>query len=263
MKNNIFNKPLMAENPESVFVENEKLKTMENAPRARRINRQILKMDDEKDTQKESAFKISPPKGKANNFMAAFEPEISFKDKKQTDLPDQEELKTVQKATASDYHIRMRFKVKDGEISVADIIKVKGDFVNENQLNAHGGFVYEVSKRNKQLQTGVIPDAGVRRGFPHPNPKNTEEQGHSVAVADEFDFNIKLPVKQVTAASLKSFKVDLYRAKAGIDNEFVASNISLKEQFGEKLRKVASFKTIKLSEMPSATRKRFESALKR
>ncbi len=255
----IFNKLKMGGEAKKSIVINPKLKLMGDVTsKSLKFRSKVGLMDEVKKTDGLTLTMSKKLKIGKSLHMDTFS-ETSTAARTLEKYPEQEVIKTPEVIDVP-HHIQLRMKVRNGVVTVVGARKVDGGFVKETNLHLNEGLVYEVTKGTKRLQFGVIPDFGVRRSFPNPNPKNEAEKGHSISVSHEIDFNVRVLPNDVSLASLKSLKVDLYRAKSAISSQL--TNETLDKQFDVKLRKMASLQRIDIAKLPKTLQNSFQKALK-
>jgi hypothetical protein len=259
MKSRMFNALKMDSQAKKPIVQNSRLRLMSTkASRPRRIKRKIVLMENVNKADGLSLAITSKLKRGRRLHMDAFTGVKNLKLPKT--FAAQEELKTKEILNVA-HHIQLRMKVINGNVEVVGARKVDGGFVKESKLHLNEGLVYEITKGRRRLQFGVIPDFGEERGFPSPNPKNEAEKGHAVSQLKEFDFNVRVLPNDLSLATLKAVKVNLYRAKSAISSIKV-TDVSLEKQFAGKLRKMASMQRITITKLPKALQNNFKKALK-
>lgn len=224
------------------IVEDPNLPTMADEPRRpRRIGGKLLHMPEEP----------SPPGGKANRMKPVPKKRPKPRGHKGA-LPDQVEKKPVARRDAAaegDAYVRMRVRVEGGEMSVQGMKTVEGPLIAHEDL--HGDLAYEVTVGGRRVSSGAIPDAGVNRSFPHPDPVPGQE-GHHLAPAVAHEFVARVPSKAISLSSLPRTNVTLFRVKEGPLPKTEGTE-RLSQHFAKELREVAELRGIRLETLPKST----------
>ena len=159
--------------------------------------------------------------------------------------PDQAEPNGRKRETAQQPagYVRLRLRVRDGDIEVVGAKAVEGPLV-ESKLQ--GALAYEATLGKKRVAAGAIPDVGERRSFPDPNGKG-EMRGHHVEQLRTYEVNVRVPKEQVSAAALPRLEIALYRMKEELPEtrpDMLGAG-PIGEQFDRELREVGRMKGIK------------------
>ncbi len=229
-----------AKDPEPV-VEDPNLPAMTDKPgRPRRIGGKLLHMPEEP----------SPPGGKANRMKPV--PKKQPKPRgRRGELPDQVEKKPAAARAAAaegDAYVRMRVRVEDGEMSVQSMKTVEGPLIAHEDL--HGDLAYEVTVGKKRVASAAVPDAGVNRSFPHPDPAPGQEGHHETPTA-AHEFVARVPREAISLSSLPRTNVTLFRVKEG-PLPRVEGPARLAQHFDKELREVAELRGIRLETLPKS-----------
>lgn len=170
-------------------------------------------------------------------------------------LPEMEPAK----AKAAERYLRMRVRVRGDQVEVVGAWSVDGPLVSPEKL--HAGLAYEVAVGDKQVAMGSIPDAGVRRSFPPPEPGG-EMKGHHIEELPSYEFPVRIPQQDVSARSFPMMRITVYRIKGEVPEEPV-SGAPLARQYAETLRPVAELKGIRLKDLPDDVQEQLKKALER
>jgi hypothetical protein len=224
-------------------VEDPSLPTMTDKPqRPRRIGGKVLQMPEEP----------SPPRGKANRMKPVPKKPPKKPRGRRGELPDQVAKKTTAQrgvaAEEGDAYVRMRVRVEDGEMSVRSMKTVEGPLIAHEDL--HGDLAYEVTVGKKRVASGAIPDVGVNRSFPHPDPVPGQE-GHHLAPSAAHEFIARVPREAISLSSLPRTNVTLFRVKEG-PLPSVEGPERLVAHFDKELREVAELRGIRLEALPKS-----------
>lgn len=224
-------------------VEDPSLPTMTDKPRRpRRIGGKLLHMPEEP----------SPPGGKANRMKPLPKKRPKSRGRRE-EFPDQVEKKPAARGEAvaeGDAYVRMRVRVEDGEMSVRSMQTVEGPLIPHEDL--HGDLAYEVTVSGKRVSSGAIPDTGVNRSFPHPDPAPGQEGHHETPTA-AHEFIARVPRKAISLSSLPRTNVTLFRVKEG-PLPMAAGTERLTQHFDKELREVAELRGIRLETLPESVR---------
>ena len=140
-------------------------------------------------------------------------------------------------------YVRLRLRVRDGEMDVVGAKAVEGPLV-ESKLQ--GALAYEATVGKKRVAAGAVPDIGERRSFADPKGKG-ELRGHHVEQLPSYEVAVRVPKDQVSAAALPRLEIALYRVKEELPETrtdmLPAGPIG--EQFDRELREVGRLKGIK------------------
>jgi len=151
----------------------------------------------------------------------------------------------------------MRVRLEGGELSVQDIRRVDGPLVAHEELQ--GDLAYEVTVVGRRVASGSIPDVGIARAFPHPEPAPGME-GHKFVPALTHDVIVRVPSDAISLKALPRVDVAVYRVKEGplpkTDDEQ-----PLSARFTKELREVARLRGIDLAALPPDARAEARRAL--
>jgi hypothetical protein len=200
----------------------------EKPPRPRSIEGKVLRMAAE------------PPadRGKANR-MAPFTKAIRTAAPKT--LAEQKEGPATREVTEDGPgYVRLRLRVRDGEISVLSAKSVEGPLVDGK---LQGALAYEVTLGQKRVAAGAIPDVGEQRSYPVPKGRG-EQAGHFVTRLDSYEVNVRVPKDRVSVAALSRLEVALYRVKEELPivHAHELRDISIGTQFDRHVREVGRLK---------------------
>jgi hypothetical protein len=140
-------------------------------------------------------------------------------------------------------YVRLRLRVRDGEMDVVGAKAVEGPLV---ETKLQGALAYEATLGPRRVAAGAIPDVGERRSFPDPKGKG-EMRGHHVEQLRTYEVNVRVPKDQVSAAALPRLEIALYRLKEELPEarpDMLAA-APIGEQFERELREVGRMKGIK------------------
>jgi hypothetical protein len=151
-------------------------------------------------------------------------------------------------------YIRMRIRVRDGQLSVVDSHLVDGPLSQTSGFSC--GNAYEVTLDDRLLHAGALPDSGVQRSFVNPNPKAPREQkGHHLTEQRVDEFMARVPAAEVTRDTIGRIAVRLHRVKeeARVDR---LGTTSLGRQFEREMRPIAELVGLPESVLPEAIEQR-------
>ncbi|HXV59027.1 MAG TPA: hypothetical protein VD704_14280 [Gaiellaceae bacterium] len=159
-------------------------------------------------------------------------------------------------------YVRLRLRVRDGELEVVGAKAVEGPLV---QSKLQGELAYEVTVGDKRVSAGAIPDAGERRSFPDPKAKDPEMQTHHVTQLRTYEVNVRVPKEEVSASALPKLEVALYRVKQELPPEGAAAAVAgpIGPRFQQQLREVGRMKGIRTEKLSDPLAKELKEAFKR
>jgi hypothetical protein len=166
--------------------------------------------------------------------------------------PDQTGLRTP--SATGDGYVRLRIHVdEDGESSIVDSHFVASALVQPSMLQ--GNYVYEVTEGNARLHLESIPDLGVFRAFVNPDGP-LEEHKHHMYELPTYDYDARVPVSSLSAATLANVAIKLYRVKEARAVMPVGCDL-LDVQYQRELREVTRVEGIPLKALPEPVQKKF------
>jgi hypothetical protein len=154
------------------------------------------------------------------------------------ELPPQQAATT--RAAPSETYIRLRVRVDQGHMTVVDSREVEGPLAEPTML--HGSYAYEVTLGPRRIHAESIPDLGVSRSFPNPQGP-PEQQGHHITEHASYEFNVRIPRTELSAATLSEAEIVLYRVKEPGQTPPLAVG-SLSANLDRELREVARLRGI-------------------
>jgi hypothetical protein len=236
MPDEFFDKIMSGAPDAEPVIENPKKSMMsERPPRPRRIRGKVLLMADEP----------APPKDSENQMEPLPKPTARAR-RQRLPVEDQTEMSPEPAASATESYIRIRMRLEGGALSVQDIRKVDGPLVAHEELL--GDLAYEVTVRGRRVASGSLPDVGVARGFPHPDPAPGQE-GHKFVPALSHDVVVRVPSGAVSLKALPRVDVALYRVKEGPLPK-TEDDEPLTARFEKELREVARLRGIDIDALP-------------
>lgn len=182
--------------------------------------------------------KARPPVGKGPPQMGLAEPGS-----------DQTRLKPS--ARAPERYVRFRVRVNNGEMTIVDSQLVESTLVQQPAV--HGNFVYEITEGEKRLHLDSIPDLGVTRSFTNPEGP-PEQQRHHIYELSTYEFDVRVPFKDLARAALPRVAIALYRVKDARPPMTVGV-MPLSVQYQRELREVARLEGIPAKVLPDVLRK--------
>lgn len=235
--------PPVVENPRLLRMEQRKI-----GPR--RIKGATLLMDDAPKLKKVGPKRM-PPVPKTSGRTVA---------RKAKTVTDQQERKLERREEPKlrERYVRLRLRVEGGEISVVGARSVEGPLIAAEKL--HSGLVYEAALGKKRIGIGSIPDVGVTRSFPLPEGSPGPE-GHFITELPSYEFDVRLPQKEISPRALPRLRIVVYRAKGTTPIQRIHPE-PLHVQFGERLREVAQLRGIYLDNLSVNMRKKLQQALR-
>ena len=105
------------------------------------------------------------------------------------DFNDQKADRALARHPAEKY-LRLNARLHEGEMSVQEVSEVEAPLL-ELDLSPCG-FAYVVTLSDRRLAVGDLPDLGIRRSYPSPDPGDDLSR-HHIAPAPETAFNVRVP----------------------------------------------------------------------
>lgn len=150
--------------------------------------------------------------------------------------------------TPGEQYIRLRVRVRDGRLSIADSHLVDGPLGQTTGFA--GSHAYEVVAGERLLHAGSLPDLGVQRSFVNPDGP-AEERGHHFTERTTFEFVARVPAHEVTPETIGGIAVRLYRVKEEARADRLGT-AALGIQFQRQIRQVAELVGLPESSLPEA-----------
>ena len=163
---------------------------------------------------------------------------------------DQTGLKRT--APGGEGYVRLRVHVdEDGATSIVDSHFVNSALAQPSTI--HGNFVYEVTEGEKRLHLDSIPDLGVYRSFVNPDGP-LEERQHHIYELKTYEFDVRVPARELAEAALPKVAITLYRVKDA--RPVMPAGIRpLHVQYHRELREVARLDGVPAKILPEAVQK--------
>jgi hypothetical protein len=163
---------------------------------------------------------------------------------------DQGLLKRI--APSGEGYVRLRIRVgEDGGTSIVDSHFVDSTLIQPTAI--HGNFAFEITEGEKRHHLDSIPDLGVFRSFVNPEGP-LEERQHHVYELKSYDFDVRVPARELTAASLPKVAIVLYRVKEARPAMPIGIQ-PLHVQYQWELREIARLDGVPARILPEALRK--------
>ena len=109
-------------------------------------------------------------------------------------------------------YVRLRMRVEDGEMSIVDVHHVDSELVMPERLL--GSNAYDVTLGERLLHADSVPDVGVSRSFPNPDPNAPPEQhGHHFHELSMYEFDVRVPVSDLSPEDLPEVAVSYFKLK--------------------------------------------------
>jgi hypothetical protein len=149
-------------------------------------------------------------------------------------------------------YVRLRVRVgEDGGTSIVDSHFVDSTLVQPSAI--HGNFAYEITEGDKRLYLDSIPDLGVFRSFVNPDGP-LEERQHHMYELKTYEFDVRVPVRELLAAALPKVAITLYRVKEARPAMPVGIQ-PLHVQYQRELREIARLDGVPAKILPEAVQK--------
>jgi hypothetical protein len=141
------------------------------------------------------------------------------------------------RAAASPGYARLRLRMEDGRLSIVDVQHVDSELVAPDVLL--GQFAYEVTLGDRLLHADAVPDVGVSRSAPNPDPDAPPEQrGHHFTYYDTYEFDARVPLGELKRSNLADVHLRYFRVKGQLPPR--RTDAPLAAQFEQELREVAT-----------------------
>jgi hypothetical protein len=138
------------------------------------------------------------------------------------------------RAGASGY-VRLRIRMDEGEMSIVDTHHVDSELALPTAL--HGGNAYDVTLGDRLLHADSLPDVSVSRSYPNPDPGAPPEQRHHhFQQLSMYEFDVRVPLADLTPADLGKVEIAYYRVKEHTDRAMTAQPLA--RQYSKELREV-------------------------
>jgi hypothetical protein len=221
----------------------------DEAPKPRRIGGKTLLMADKPDDPKGSGNRMDP--------VPAKRPRPA---RQKTPLPEQQERPSRgrPRAARGEGYVRLHVSVEPDGLSLQNITQVDGPLIAHEDL--HGDLAYEVTVAGDRVASGSLPDVGVRRAFPPPDPAPGQE-GHYFTPAPSYEFIARVPKDAIFLKALPQVDVALYGIKEGPVPRTEGPE-SLAQTHQRQLREIDRLHGIKLEELPEPVRDQARRALR-
>jgi hypothetical protein len=174
---------------------------------------------------------------------------------------NQEELKESASKKSSERdgeaYLRLHLRVEDGQMSLVEARKVDGPLLIENDIDSN--LVYEAALQSKRIALGSIVDVGVNRSYPNPEGVPGQE-GHFFIELPSFEFDARIPAKELSARDLPKVEIAVYRVKGPVKKSVGQKSLAL--EVGNELREVARLKGISLTALPQKSQAEIRKILK-
>jgi hypothetical protein len=138
-------------------------------------------------------------------------------------------------AGASGY-VRLRIRMDEGEMSIVDTHHVDSELELPSAL--HGGNAYDVTLGDRLLHADSVPDVGVSRSYPNPDPDAPiEQRHHHFHLLSTYEFDVRVPLADLTPADLGKVEIAYYRVKEHPDRAIGAQPLG--RQYPRELREMS------------------------
>jgi hypothetical protein len=181
------------------------------------------------------------PKAKQGNARKATKPPVGKQRARvaTADLGDQIPVEPPARkrgAARTGGYVRLRIRVEDGTLTIVDTHHVDSELALPTVLL--GGNAYDVTIGDRLLHADSIPDVGVSRSFPNPDPDAPPEQrGHHFHELSMYEFDVRLPVGDLTKADLPKVEIAYYRIKEHTGTPLAARPLA--QQYEKEVREVS------------------------
>jgi hypothetical protein len=163
-----------------------------------------------------------------------------------------EQVGLKQTADAPEGYVRFRVRVEDEKMTIVDSQLVDSTLIAPAAV--YGNFAYEVTHGQARLHVDSIPDIGGTRSFANPEGPR-EEQRHNITELSNYEFDVRVPVKELTSTTLPEIDIALYRVKERTQS-MAPGPMPLNVQFERELREVARLQGIPSDALPPSMRRK-------
>jgi hypothetical protein len=147
-------------------------------------------------------------------------------------------------------YLRLRLRVREGEISVRSVSFVPGPLNRPQTFSA--GLSYEAAVRGRRVAVGDVPDFAERRSFPDPAGR-PGLQGHHLSQMPVHDFSVRIPANEITDDELSQLTVELIRWRGRGPGDHLPAE-SLSKEPKSAVTVVARLSGVEPSAVPSEVR---------
>jgi hypothetical protein len=141
-------------------------------------------------------------------------------------------------------YVRLRLHNEGGTLSIVGAKEVPGPLTVPDYVGT--GLIYEVLAENRRIGLGSLPDPNVRRAFTNFDQKEAA-LGHNETVLDSYDFDVRVPKSELSAAALPRIAIQLHQV--GTAPPAPLGRQALREQLGDAARPVAALEGINLDDL--------------
>jgi hypothetical protein len=158
---------------------------------------------------------------------------------------------------ASDGYARLSVHSENGVLSITGVHEVAGPLALPGTVA--DGLVYEAMVGDQQVGLGPVTDAGLSRSFANANVPGPERY-HRLTQRTSFDFFVRVPKAQLTAAAMPKLNIALHRVGNAPDR--LTPGVSLLKQTGGlQVTEVSRLPGIALEKLAPEIRPQFEKML--
>jgi hypothetical protein len=148
--------------------------------------------------------------------------------------------------------------VEPDGLSLQNITQVDGPLIAHEEL--HGDLAYEVTVAGNRVASGALPDVGMRRAFPPPDPAPGQE-GHYFTPAPSYQFIARVPKDAISLKALPQVDIAVYGIKEGPVPRTEGTE-PLARVHQRQLREINRLHGIKLEDLPKAVQEQARRALR-
>ncbi len=124
-------------------------------------------------------------------------------------LPPQQPRQVMGGAQKESY-LRLTIHAENGTLTVVGAREVEGPLDVPGTLIT--GMVYEVAAADQRISMGSLPDVGILRSFANRDVPDPEGK-HGFQQVTAFDFNVRIPRRNLTPTVLPHLRISLYRLR--------------------------------------------------
>ena len=159
--------------------------------------------------------------------------------------------------SSADGYVRIEIHVEDGQLSIIGVKQVPGPLVMSSTVIR--GYAYEVLLDEQQVSLGSVPDVGIRRAFANRDVEGPQSKHYFINVP-AFDFFVRIPKGNVSAATLSKLNIVLHKVEEAPDR--LNTLAALQKQPGVKSVEIGRLAGITLEQLPPAVRPHLEQILR-
>jgi hypothetical protein len=155
-------------------------------------------------------------------------------------------------------YLRLTVRADNGTLTVLAVREVEGPLDVPDTLTS--GLAYEVTIAGQRVSMGSLPDVGISRSFANRDVPSPEGK-HGFQQVSTFDFNVRIPRRDLTPTALPHLRISLYRLRQAPKHP--VGRETLRDQLsGEELSEVGRLDGLPPDRVADAARAELERLLR-